>query len=214
MEDSRGQASWLWYPHMNSLTSLVSQAETSEQTTFVRELQGCATPSYLTPVQIRRMGRREAADEMARAVEGRAWRVLALLGVCVRLSGPGSRSVTLPPVWREVGKVEAKNKLTRKLLEKLLRRRGLHSSRSNGYGEVIKWLTGEDTTVNQEKSQGWWLGRWLTILRGPMLPDKSPETRKDSILVYEIQNCLFPGLKNLMGIQRFYLCLCYMDGAL
>lgn len=124
MEDSRGQASWLWYPHMNSLTSLVSQAETSEQTTFVRELQGCATPSYLTPVQIRRMGRREAADEMARAVEGRAWRVLALLGVCVRLSGPGSRSVTLPPIWREVGKVEAKNELTRKLLEKLLQRRG------------------------------------------------------------------------------------------
>lgn len=159
-------------------------------------LQGCATPSYLTPAQIRRMGslrQRMRWREWGRG--GRAWRVLALLGVCVRLSGQ------VPDVWLShlsgENWEESRQRSDQKASEILLQRRwGLHLSGSNGYREVIKRLTGEDTIINQEKSQSWWLGCWLDILRWPMSPDKSPETRKDSILVSEIQNCLFPGLKS------------------
>lgn len=40
-----------------------------------------------------------------------------------------------------------------------------------------------------------------------MLPDKSPETRKDAILVYEIQNCLFPGLKKISWGSSVSICV-------
>jgi len=53
-----------------------------------------------------------------------------------------------------------------------------------------KIINGGTTTINQERSQGWWPGCWLNTLLWPMVPDKYPETRKDLVLVYILDSKL------------------------
>lgn len=124
------------------------------------------------------MSRQEAATETGRGEwwRGEPGRILTLLGVCMSLCGA------------RLGKCHPDT-----CLEKSKRSWGERSwstsggdegfKSSNRYGEGIKlWV--EMTPQLIKRRQGWWPGGWVNTLIWSMIPDKSPETRKDLILVY------------------------------